>query len=96
MRPAFEADVRRAARPHAHIRRLDDAPLPLHPSFVFHAVTSLPVSLELAGCRNLACVATRYDVGFEARDRARALCTRSGRFMFVNANCRYARLSSGG
>ncbi|TMA51150.1 MAG: cytochrome P450, partial [Deltaproteobacteria bacterium] len=30
------------------IRRVDDAPLPLHPSFVFRAVTSLPLELEPA------------------------------------------------
>ena len=30
------------------IRRVDDAPLPLHPSFVFRAVTSLPLELEAA------------------------------------------------
>jgi len=28
------------------IRRIDDAPLPLHPSFVFRGVTSLPLQLE--------------------------------------------------
>jgi len=30
------------------IRRVDDAPLPLHPSFVFRAVTALPLELEPA------------------------------------------------
>ena len=28
------------------IRRIDDAPLPLHPSFVFRGVTSLPLEVE--------------------------------------------------